>query len=50
MKEQIREFIDQIGPELEAMSDRIYDLAEISSQEFQSCQLLEDFLEKTASR
>ena len=46
MKEQIREFIDQIGPELEAMSDRIYDLAEISSQEFQSCQLLEDFLEK----
>ena len=44
MKEKIREYIDQIGPQLEELSDSIFDLAEISCQEFQSCKLLEDAL------
>ena len=46
MKEKIREYIDKIGPELEAMSDRIFDLAEISCEEFESCRILEEYLEK----
>ena len=44
MKEKIREYIDQIGPQLEELSDSIFDLAEISCQEFKSCKLLEDAL------
>lgn len=44
MKEKIREYTDQIGPQLEELSDSIFDLAEISCQEFQSCKLLEDAL------
>ena len=44
MKEKIREYIDQIGPQLEELSDSIFDLAEISCQEFQSCKLLGDAL------
>ena len=44
MKEKIRQYVNQIGTKLEALSDRIYDLAEISCQEFQSCKLLEDAL------
>ncbi len=46
MKEKIRQYVNQIGPKLEALSDRIYDLAEISCQEFQSCRLLEDYLKE----
>lgn len=45
MKEKIREYIDSISSELEAMSDRIFDLAEISCEEFESCRILEEYLE-----
>ena len=46
MKEKIKAYIDQLGPKLEEMSDRIFDLAEVSCQEVQSCKLLEDFLKE----
>ena len=45
MKEKIREYIDSISSELEVMSDRIFDLAEISCEEFESCRILEEYLE-----
>ncbi len=43
-KERIIQYIDQIAPKLEEMSDQIFDLAEISCQEIQSCKLLEAYL------
>ena len=46
ISQQIQEYIDRIGPKLEEMSDRIFDLAEVSCQEVQSCKLLEDFLKE----
>ena len=46
MKEKIQSYIKGILPELCQISDRIFDLAEIGCQEFQSCRILEEYLEK----
>ena len=46
MKEKIQQFIDGIGPKLVAMSDEIYDLAELSCKEYQSSKLLADCLKE----
>ena len=46
MKEKIKQFIDGIAPKLVAMSDEIYDLAEISCKEYQSSKLLVDCLKE----
>jgi len=44
MKDKIRGTIASYLPQLENMSDRIYDFAEVSAKEFQSSQLLVDYL------
>ena len=46
MKEKIQQFIDGIGPKLVAMSDEIYDLAELSGKKYQSSKLLVDCLKE----
>ncbi len=46
MKTKIREFVEQLSPELLALSDQIFDLAEVSGQEKESSWLLEEYLEK----
>lgn len=44
MKEKIRATIAPYLPQLEEMADRIYDYSEVSAKEFQSAQLLVDYL------
>ena len=46
MKTRIKEYIGEILPELLKISDEIFDLAELSCQEFKSCRILEEYLEK----
>lgn len=45
-KEAIKTALDTYLPDLISMSDKIYDLAEPGMEEFQSSEILEDYLEK----
>ena len=46
MKDKIQAYIQSIEGELFALSDQIFDLAEISCQEVRSCRILEEYLER----